>query len=193
LSGRNPRRCMKLPTPELQALMRPHTGRVEEVRPARGFSSDLVAVVECENGAFFVKAVRNEGTRRVSIRCETAINPFVQPISPPVLWQAENAEWIVRGFEAVDGRRADFGVESDDLPVVVDLMNRIGALSLPDVAHRWHERRWDRFVADGAEVDLFRGDALLHVDVHPGNLIIGEQGAWGAPRVAGPGNRPQRA
>ncbi len=169
---------MELPTPGLQTLMRPHTGQVADVRPARGFSSDLVAVVECENGTFFVKAVRNEGRRRVSIRCETAINAFVQPISPPVLWQAENEEWIVLGFEALEGRRADFGSESDDLPVVVDLMNRIGALDLPQVAHRWHERRWDRFVADEAETELFRGDALLHVDINPGNFLIGERAAW---------------
>ncbi|MEO3749890.1 protein kinase [Streptomyces sp. B6B3] len=169
---------MQFPTPELQALMHPYTGHVADVRPPRGFSADLVAVLRCENGTFFVKAVRNEGMRRVSIRCELAINPFVQPISPPVLWQAENDEWIVLGFEAVDGRRADFGVDSADLPVVVGLMNRIGALGLPEVAHRWHERRWDRFVGDEAEAELFRGDALLHVDINPDNFIIAEQGAW---------------
>ncbi|MGP4111560.1 hypothetical protein ACTWP5_11655 [Streptomyces sp. 4N509B] len=106
---------MRLPTPDLLALMRPHTGHVTDVRPARGFSSDLVAVIECENGPYFVKAVRNAGTRRVSMRCERAINPFVQPLSPPLLWQSEDEDWIVLGFEVVDGRRADFGVESDDL------------------------------------------------------------------------------
>lgn len=166
--------------PALQALIHPHTGDIKDIRPApRGYSSDFVAVVECANGPFFTKAVENEpGWRRNAIICERTINPFVHLVSPSLRWQAENEDWIALGFEVVDGRQAVFDVGSDDLPAVVDLINRIGALDLPEAARRWQETRWDRYATHETEAELFRGDALLYVDINPANFIIGQQGAW---------------
>lgn len=46
--------------PDLWALALPHTGPVAVVSPTRyGFGSDLTAIVACERGPFFVKAMRN--------------------------------------------------------------------------------------------------------------------------------------
>jgi hypothetical protein len=166
--------------PGLKELIQPHTGVLEDVRPtARGFSSDFLAVVKCDNGSFFVKAMENKpGRRRTSIICERAINPFVRAVSPPLLWHAEDDAWIALGFEAVDGRPSDLTPDSPDMPAVIDLINRLGELGLPTVAQRWRERRWDRFAADEAEAELFRGDALLHTDINPSNMLIGDSGSW---------------
>ncbi|MFE9066042.1 hypothetical protein [Streptomyces violaceusniger] len=147
-----------------------------DVEPAsRGFSSDLTALIRCGKGPFFVKAMRNRpGGRRDSLVREALVNPAVKPVAPASLWQAENEGWIALGFEVVEGRSADFGPGSPDLPAVVDTLNRISALASPEVARDWPETRWDRFVRDKAEADLFRGEGLLHTDINPSNLIVGQ-------------------
>ncbi|WP_328914037.1 MULTISPECIES: protein kinase [unclassified Streptomyces] len=168
------------PGPELRALIRPHAGEVSEIRPTTyGYSSDLTAVIECEKGPFFVKVMRNRpGGWRDSIVREKLINPFVQPISPALRWVAEDEEWIVLGFEAVEGRASDFRPDSADLPTVVELINAVAELPFPSVARDWPETRWDRFAADAAETELFRGDALLHTDINPDNVLIGGRNGW---------------
>jgi hypothetical protein len=169
-----------LPGPEFWALIEPHTGDVFGVRhTSRGFSSDLTALVECAKGPFFVKAMRNRpGGRRDSIIRERVVQPYVRSVSPALLWHAEDENWIVLGFEVVDGRRPDFAQGSPDLPGVVDLLNRVGDLELPQAARGWPETRWDRHVPNKAQAELFRGETLLHTDIHPSNLIIGARDLW---------------
>lgn len=169
-----------LPESEIRALIRPYTGDLADIqRTPRGFSSDVTALVDCEKGPFFVKAVRNRrGGRRDSITRERLINPFVCPISPALRWCAEDDDWIVLGFEAVDGRSSDFTPGSPDLPEVVELLNRIGKLDLPEAARDWPETRWNRFAADDTEAELFQGEALLHTDINPSNLLIGSRDTW---------------
>ena len=166
-----------LPGPEFWALIEPHTGSVIRTqRTSRGFSSDLTAVVECEEGPFFIKAMRNQpGWRRDSIIRERAVQPFVQAVSPALLWHAEDEDWIALGFEVVEGGRPDFGPGSPDLPGVVDLLNRVADLELPEVARDWPETRWDRHALDTAHAELFRGETLLHTDIHPSNLLLGDR------------------
>lgn len=166
--------------PELRALLRPYTGEVlSHQRPSGGNDADFTASVESERGVFFIKAVRNRPCgRRDSIIRERLINPYVQPISPALRWHAEDPEWIALGFDTVAGRRADFTPGSTDLAAVVELLDRIGGLVLPDVARQWTENRWDRFCADGPETALLRGDALLYTDIHESNLVVGSRGVW---------------
>lgn len=166
--------------PDIRTLIHPHTGRVFEICPTKyGFSSDLTALVECEKGPFFVKAMRNRpGGRRDSITRERTISPFVRPVAPALRWHAQDEGWIVLGFEVVEGWPSDFKPGSPDLPAVVELLNRIGILDLPAVARDWPETRWDRFTIDSAQTRLFRGDALLHTDINPDNLLVAQRGGW---------------
>jgi hypothetical protein len=165
---------------ELQALIRPHTGDLIEMSPtARGNNTAITALVDCENGPFFVKAVPNRpGGRRDSLIREGLINPFVVPISPAMRWQAEDAGWIALGFEIIEGRPSDFTPSSGDLPAIIDLLNRIGELEVPSVARDWPETRWDRFSSDEAAAALFRGETLLYTDINPSNLVIGDRATW---------------
>ncbi|SFC14069.1 protein kinase [Streptomyces aidingensis] len=162
-----------------RALLRPHTGVVTEIRPtARGFATDLAAVVVGEGERFFVKAMRNRpGGRRDQILREKAINPFVRSLAPALLWTAEDEEWIAIGFEAIEARCTEFSPGSPDLPIVVDLLCRIGRLGLPGVVRDWPETRWDWWADEGAAA-LFKGDALLHTDINEGNFLIGAERSW---------------
>lgn len=148
-------------------------------RTARGFSSDVTALVDSEKGVFFIKAVRNRpGGRLDSITREMLINPFVRPLSPALRWYAEDEHWVALGLEAVDGRLSDFAPNSSDLPRAAELVGSLGELDLPEVARDWPETRWDRFARDEHEAELFKGDALLHTDVNPSNLLVGVRGMW---------------
>ncbi|MFI0164784.1 protein kinase [Streptomyces sp. NPDC017095] len=145
-------------------------------RTERGFSSDLTALVDCDEGWFFVKAARNHhGGRRESLIRERLINDYTSMVAPPLLWDVEDDEWLILGFEAVKARRAVVTPGSPDVPKVVDLVHRIGELPLPDVAKEWTETRWDRYTADPAEASLFRGDSLLHTDINPNNFLLGSR------------------
>jgi hypothetical protein len=166
--------------PDLLALIGRHTGEILAVRPSTyGHGSDLTAVVECAEGPFFVKAMRNRpGGRRASLLRERAVSPFVRAVSPALRWAAEDERWIALGFEVVGGLPSGITPGSPDLPVVVDLLDAVGRLELPPVARGWHETRWDRYAADAAEAALFRGDALLHTDPGPDNFLVGGPSGW---------------
>ncbi|MET8831036.1 protein kinase [Streptomyces sp. NPDC004610] len=168
------------PESEIRALIRPHTGVVHDIRrTVRGFSTDLTARVDAVKGRFFVKAVRNRpGGRADSFAREALINPSVRQFSPRLLWEAEDARWIVLGFEWVEARSATLLPGSVDLPGVVELVDSIGGIDVPRQARDWAETRWDRFATSAGEAAWFQGDALLHTDVNPSNLLVGERRLW---------------
>ncbi|WP_411129858.1 phosphotransferase [Streptomyces sp. x-19] len=177
-----PEELSNINPPDAQAvwnLVRPYTGEQRDVQPTgRGYGADVTALVQCENGPVFVKACRNRpGGRRASLIRERLVNPYVRAVSAELRWHAEDAEWIALGFEAIEGRSADFAPGSPDLVAVVGVVERIGELPLPEQAHDWQETRWDRF-ADEAEARLFRGTTLLFTDINPDNVMIGNGRAW---------------
>ncbi|MEU1816110.1 protein kinase [Streptomyces roseifaciens] len=171
-----------LPDDHFRHLILPYTGKVTHVRvPARGFGSDFSAVIDSEKGRFFVKSMfNNPGGRRDSILRERAINPYVLSLSPRLLWSVDgdDAGWIILAFEFIEERGLDFEPDSPDLPLAVDLLNRAASLPLPDVARDWREDRWDAYVSSEDEVALLRGDALLHTDINPSNMTVGDAGSW---------------
>ncbi|GAA3886767.1 hypothetical protein [Streptomyces sedi] len=169
------------PGPEFWSLIRPYTGAVTHHGPppdGHGFSTDVLLVVECENGSFFLKGMRNRpGGRRDQMVREGLINPFVRSVSPELMWSTEDEHWIVLAFERVHAREAAFDSHTGDLPTIVGMLNQIGRLELPDIAREWHETRWDWW-ADAGTTDLFRGDTLLHADINPSNFLICERRSW---------------
>ncbi|MET8827763.1 phosphotransferase [Streptomyces sp. NPDC004610] len=168
------------PESEIAALIRPHAGAVREIqRTPRGFSSDLAARVDAEKGRFFVKAIRNRaGGRVASLARERLVNPYVQPLSPTLQWYARNGEWLALGFEWAEGRAAGLLPGSSDLPEVAKTVDSISRIALPHPAREWAETRWDRFVVREEDARLFRGDVLLHTDIHPSNFIMGGRRTW---------------
>ncbi|MFD5553674.1 hypothetical protein ACFWIA_07520 [Streptomyces sp. NPDC127068] len=168
------------PGADLRPLITPHTGTIDEIRPTQhGHGSDLTAIVQCAKGPFFIKAMKNRpGGRRDSLVRERAIAPHVRAVSPELLWQVEDAAWLVLGFQVVEARPAEFPPDSQDLPQVVRLVQRITALPVPAVAADWAERRWHRFAASEEEARQFEGDALLYTDITPSNFLIASTRAW---------------
>jgi hypothetical protein len=163
------------PGPQFWALIEPYTGPIHAMHhTARGFTSEVTAIVRGAAGPVFVKAARDTGPHASSLEREAAINPYVRSVSPALRWQHCEGGWLVLGFEVAPGRHADFTPGSPDLPAVVDAVAAFGKLSCPDIAQGWIETRWDRFTD---QPELFAGDALLYTDINPDNFLVHDAGA----------------
>ncbi|WP_344592365.1 RIO1 family regulatory kinase/ATPase [Actinomadura vinacea] len=162
----------------MAAAIRPYTGDLVDVRAAQhGDDADVTAVVTGATGAWFVKAVRNRpGGRRDSLVREGLVNPAIVPLAPAVRWQVENPAWVVLGFDVIEARPTGFEPGSPDLPALIDVVERIGDLDLPEVARDWPETRWDRFA--GQDAAHFQGETLIHADLHPHNVLVNDDRTW---------------
>ncbi len=111
---------------------------------------------------------------------ESAINPYVRAVSPALLWRIEIDGWDLLCFEHVDGRGADFTPGSPDLPDLVATIRRLAELPCPDVPpvyFRRAEQRWAEAIDDPAAREVLAGDAILHTDYNPANILITTDGA----------------
>ncbi|MDT0377199.1 aminoglycoside phosphotransferase [Streptomyces sp. DSM 42041] len=89
-----------------------------------------------------------------------------------ILWRAQAAGWDLLGYALVWGRHADYRPGSPDLPLVFDALAKLQATPCPGgrVVKR-AEDRWAGYVR-GTDIGLLAGDALLHTDLAPHNVLI---------------------
>ncbi|GHD37409.1 hypothetical protein [Nocardiopsis kunsanensis] len=158
---------------QILRLITPHAGKIQAVKPTTGgHGAAMTALVETEQGRLFVKATPNRaGGNLDAARREAAIGPHLGDVAPAFRFQVEDGDWFVVGADALDARASDFTPESEDLPTIIDAVDRVSSLGVPDVAARWVETRWDRFATE-REKPLLRGRALTHADVHGRNVLI---------------------
>src|SRR5437763_10585062 len=70
-------------------------------------TADFSASVHTEIGTWFVKAVlQAEHIHARSRSAEQMLNRFLPHTAPRILWRTANADWVLTGYEYVDGRRA---------------------------------------------------------------------------------------
>jgi hypothetical protein len=103
---------------------------------------------------------------------EAAVSPYVNSLSPELLWKTEVDGWNLLGFRATPGRHAEYSPGSADLPKVIDALRRLALLWCPDLPQlKRAERRWEGYV-DEADLSLLRGETLLRTDYSPDNVLI---------------------
>lgn len=162
---------VELPVPVTRVI----AGRFGALRSACpagvGLNSDFAAIVTCDGGfRCFVKAVRDTRNRRSPHLRELIAAAHVQPAAPRLLLSGSAGGWLFNVFEALPGRVADFSLRSPDVPAIADLLAQRArgvaptGLPLPTMA--------DRFVRHSSRPRLFAGNALLHTDLNPGNILI---------------------
>jgi hypothetical protein len=155
------------------------TGTIREIRAvSTGMNSALAAVVCTDRERVFVKGIRNDNPGVVAQQREAEINPYVRSVAPELLWHLPDVDgWNVLGFEHVDGRVADYRPGSADLPLVLDTLRALGQETCPDLPGvKDAGKRWASYLDDPADAELFAGNALLHTDYNPDNLLIA--GGW---------------
>jgi hypothetical protein len=169
---------------ELEAPVRlaieARTGRVHAARTASaGLNSQLAVVLDTDAGTVFVKGLRVDHPGVVRQGREAMINPFVRSVAPRLLWHDQAAGWDVLAFEYIDSvRHADYRPGSPDLPRVIDAMHRLAAIGCPDLPVKQAPQRWAAYVDCEADLELLDGDALLHTDFNPLNILLGLDRAW---------------
>ncbi|MEU7131946.1 aminoglycoside phosphotransferase [Streptomyces sp. NPDC046261] len=143
-----------------------------------GITCSFAAVLSTAGGRVFVKGVpEDDAAGRAAQAWEVAVNPAVTGAGPQLLWRLETGGWDLLGFEWVAGRHADLSPGSPDLPLVAAALGAAQGLAAPAGVPQFVDRDLAGFVTAG-ERQLLLGDALLHTDTNPHNLLVGDGIAW---------------
>ncbi|GAB2825962.1 phosphotransferase family protein [Streptomyces daliensis] len=167
------KRWEDLPHPVRDAVLE-RTGPVLGAESAGSGANSAVAasLLLASGGRVFVKGLPSGHPRVWTQRREAAVGPYVQPVAPRLLWHLERAGWSLLGFEHLSGPTADFSPGSADIPLAVEALTALGRLRCPDIEVKRATARWTAYLDDPADAALFDGDALLHTDWNPTNVIV---------------------
>ncbi|WP_329116246.1 aminoglycoside phosphotransferase [Streptomyces sp. NBC_01465] len=148
-----------------------------------GLNSSLSARAYTDSGTTFLKGLRTDHRWVWTQQREADINPYVTPLAPRLLFHVIADGWNILGFEAIDGRHANYSRGSRDLPKVIEAMRRLGDVPCPDIELRQAEQRLSGYVDNPADAEAFKGDALLHTDWNNHNVLVADDRAhlvdWG--------------
>ena len=170
----------ELPGPLRQAI-EARTGSIAGLRSATaGQNSPLAAIIDTRDGKVFVKGLPSDHRRVITQAREAAVAPLVSQISPALLWHFDEAGWNVLGYEYADGRHADYTPGSPDLDRLVELMDALSAIKVPDDPGplKRTEDRWKPYLDDPETASLFAGPVLTHSDWTPDNVLVSAHRAW---------------
>lgn len=170
-------------------------------RPASGAMPGLAAIVTTTTQRVFLKAISQDSPLVKLYARERTANAAISRAAVPaprLLWCASAAGWDLTTFEYVAGRQPDLSPGSPDLPAVLDAIAQINAARVPGLPSASFNLRpmrsaaaqllddiqptthWPTYLLaaalDAMPVDAVTGDALVHHDLHPQNLIITNDG-----------------
>ncbi|WP_181785498.1 aminoglycoside phosphotransferase [Streptomyces phytophilus] len=159
-----------------RAAVQEHTGPVLEARTAGGgVNSGIATLLRTAAGEVFVKGMPAGHPQIRTQHREAAINPHLPGSCPRLLWHTEAADWDLLGYERLKGRHAGYTPGSPDLPLITEAVTELQRTPCPDgVPVKRAEQRWAAY-ADPDAAELFAGDALLHTDLAPHNVIVDER------------------
>jgi hypothetical protein len=169
-----------LPRPLTQAIQA-RTGPITGVRIApAGQNSPLAAIIDARDGRVFAKGLPSDHRRVITQAREAAVAPLVGEISPTLLWHFDEAGWNVLGYEYADGRHADYTPGSPDLDRLVQLMDALSAIKVPEDSGPFKraEDRWKPYLDDPETASVFAGPVLTHSDWTPDNVLVSAHRAW---------------
>ncbi|MHB1509136.1 MAG: aminoglycoside phosphotransferase [Acidimicrobiales bacterium] len=160
-------------------MIETRTGPVRSaVTVSEGRNSALAAVLQTKSGRIFVKGLEFDDPGIVTQERETAVAPYVQCVSPRLLWHVRAHGWDVIGFQYTEGRHANYAPGSADLVAVSAVMRRLGRLACPDLPQlKRAELRWQDYFDDRRDATGLTGSALLHTDWNPLNVLIADDRA----------------
>ncbi|MGV9252753.1 aminoglycoside phosphotransferase [Streptomyces sp. NPDC003697] len=149
------------------------TGTVRAVRAAGGGSDTGVAVLlDTGAGRVYVEGVPAGQPHVAERRREIALNPHLPDTCPRLLWHTEAGGWVLLGYEAVEGRPADY-TRPDDVVLALAALKQLQQVTAPcGVEVGTAPERWGKYADDG-EGAAFDGDTLLQADWAPADVLIG--------------------
>lgn len=141
-----------------------------------GLTCHTAAVLTTSDGRAFVKGVPVEDREGVVAQdFEVAVNPHVAGVAPLLLARVTVAGWDLLLFEYTDGRHADLSPGSPDIEAVTEALAAVQGIQAGGLAPRLTDRFGGHL--DDAGQLLLAGDALLHTDTNPHNLLVADSRA----------------
>ncbi|MEW2519024.1 aminoglycoside phosphotransferase [Actinacidiphila alni] len=149
------------------------TGAVHQaVTAPGGMNSGIASVIDTDSGPVFLKGIPTDHPQVRAQHREAAVAPHLPASCPRLYWHLELNGWSLLGYEAVDGRHADYAPGSPDLPLVEAALTDLqGITAPPDIEIKQAVDRWAEYAPHGT-LHHFDGDALLHTDFAPDNVLI---------------------
>lgn len=160
---------------EVEAL----TGPVSEVQPVTdGLTCSFAAGLRAGRGRWFVKGAPETDARAWEAQyAERLVFPLLDGVSPAFRWKVTAAGWELMVFDWADGRHADLGPGSPDLPLVAEVMLAAQEITAPHFLYMPLAHRLGPWL-ETAEVPLLAGETVLHTDTNPHNLLVSDDRAW---------------
>lgn len=165
----------------------------------QGTASDLSTVLLTSAGPdVFLKGVRGVSLRMRWLRNEITAGAIAAGIAPSVLFHADIDDWLLVGFEHLNGRTASLVPGSPDLRAVAAVMGKLSTITAPGLRplrDRWTlTDAWNKLADTNPEVvrgwdvgemthhaaritELVDGFCLLHTDPHAEQFLIDGNGA----------------
>ncbi len=156
-----------------------HTGPVAGSTPGgEGVSTMVRLILRTADGSVFIKGISPDAGNiqrwRLDLGAELA--PYVNELSPPLLFRARASDWDITGWPALPGRpSADLAPGSPDIPKVSTLLATLGTIPAPDVEMRSAGKDWAGLTDDPRLLD---GNMLVHNDPNPTNFVVDGDRAW---------------
>lgn len=165
--------------PSLRSAIEARTGPVAGAfTVSEGENSRLAVTLQTTSGAIFLKGLKTDDHGVATQLREAAAAPYIEAVSPRLLWRMTANGWDINAFERVEGRHADYGLGSTDLAAVATVMRRLGQVKSPGLPiFKRAETRWHAYFDDPDDASVLSGTALLHTDWNPFNVIITDGGA----------------
>jgi hypothetical protein len=160
---------------EVRQAVADKTGAVRDSATARGgVNSGVACVLHTDSGRVFVKGIPTGHPQVGAQRREAWVAPHLPASCPRLYWHLETGGWSLLGYEVVDGRHADYAPGSPDLPLVEAALAELQGINAPtDVEIKQAVDRWAQYAPPGT-LQHFDGNALLHTDFAPDNVLLGE-------------------
>lgn len=158
--------------PSTRRAVERHTGQVERAETAsHGVMSRLACTVHARAGRLFVKGTLLDDPSAWVYRHEAQVTRHA-PLAPRVLWEVEEAGWLLVGYEYVDGRHPDLSPGSPDVSSLVRTLTAVSEVPWPeDLRKKPLHTRWADLLPDGPPTGL-QGRSLSHTDLSPLNMLI---------------------
>jgi hypothetical protein len=142
---------------------------------AEGRNSGIAVTAHTAGPTQFVKGIPLDHPQARTQQREAAVNPYLPPSSPRLLWRVQTAGWDLLGYEYLVGRHADYSPGSGDLPLLAHALTELQNTPCPDLdALKIAEDRWSTYAGPNG-VEQLTGDTLLHTDLAPHNLLINDR------------------
>lgn len=162
---------------KVHAAVEARTGPVIAAAPAAGGrNSAIAATVHGAQAMVFVKALPLDHPRAWTQDQEAALAQHTMDAAPRLLWRIQAAGWDLLGFQHLNGRHADYTPGSPDIARVAQTLALLAATPPPSGIGMKTAQRWRDYVDRPDHLARLQGDALLHTDLNPTNVLIDETG-----------------